>query len=101
MEIKIYCRAKWIKARDAARVHNDKTLDSCILRLMSFLEWNNSDMIAIDSDFGEHTFAFAVIREDGSVSMNGGIVFHGFPEDGYMENGSTMIEPDYGWHIHT
>lgn len=38
---------------------------------------------------------------NGETHMIGGIVFHGWPETGYMTNGSVQLTPEYGWASHT
>lgn len=37
----------------------------------------------------------------GIVRYNGGLVFHGWPDTGYMQNGSVQLDPCYGWSKHT
>ena len=55
----------------------------------------------ISSDFCEHSFGFSDQRVNGQISLCGGIIFHGFPDEGYTENGSVMLSPSYGWSRHT
>lgn len=38
---------------------------------------------------------------DGKEGLVVGIVFHGWSESGYIQNGSCQISPEYGWHKHT
>lgn len=38
---------------------------------------------------------------NGETMMEGGIVFHGWPETGYMTNGSIQLTPQYGWDHHS
>lgn len=100
ISIEITCEEKWQKAVEAASEHDDKTLDNCIVRLLHWLH-GRAKKITISRDYGEHCFFFSEIYEDGSVGICGGIVFHGFKENGYQENGSVMAEPTCGWQIHT
>lgn len=38
---------------------------------------------------------------NGKTSLHGAVVFHGWPETGYFENGSVQLSPQYGWSTHT
>lgn len=38
---------------------------------------------------------------NGTPRINGGIIFHGWPETGYKTNGSVQLSPSYGWATHT
>lgn len=100
-KINIHCKEKWFKAMELSRENHDETFSKCFMRLLSCCNWWNVSELNIGSDFCEHSFTFSICREDGSVSLNGGMIFHGFPKDGYRENGSVQIEPEYGWSIHT
>ena len=86
---------------EASREHYDTTFQDCIMRLTGIYAWNGVKEVNIYSSVGEHCFYFEAIREDGSLSMNGGVIFHGFPEEGYMQNNSVQLTPTYGWSIHT
>lgn len=99
--LNIYCKGKLQKAMEAAQQHDDKTLQNCICRLVSYSMWNTCDHVDLFADYGEYCFYFAVKHIDGTLSMNGGIIFHGWPEEGYRENGSVQLTPQYGWSIHT
>lgn len=102
MTLEIVCEEKWWAAQKEAEAHNDLTLNKCVTRLLSWMhEQSNIKRIVISSDFGKHCFFFSTYYADGNTGICGGIVFHGFPEEGYVSNGSIQIEPDYGWHIHT
>ena len=89
------------KAMELSREHNDKTLQSCLYRLMSFYCWEGVEKVVLYKDWCEHSFTFTAYNEDGTVAINGGLIFHGFPDSGYRESGSVCIEPTYGWQIHT
>ncbi len=97
----VRCKEKLRKAMELSREHDDKTLRDCIYRLVSFCFWKDAEKVVLYSDYYEHSFTFTVFNEDGSVAINGGVIFHGFPEQGYRESGSVCIEPTYGWQIHT
>lgn len=38
---------------------------------------------------------------NGDTRLVGGIVFHGWPETGYQQNGSVQLVPQYGWASHS
>ena len=59
--------------------------------------------VEIYNDFAPKSFMFREVYDittNRRVGMVGGIIFHGFPDTGYQENFS-VIEPQYGWHMHT
>ena len=97
----IKCKEKFKKAMELSREHDDKTFANCMCRLLSFYCWKDVEKVVLYNDYYEHSFTFTVYNEDGSISINGGVIFHGFPEQGYRESGSVCIEPTYGWQIHT
>lgn len=99
--LKIHCREKWCKAFRASRENYDKTFGECVMRLFGFYAWDGVKEVNIYSDRCEHSFYFEVCREDGRVSINGGMIFHGFPDEGYRQNGSVQLSRSYGWSIHT
>lgn len=99
--LNIHCKEKWCKAMEASREHYDKTFQDCVMRLMNIFAWGTTKSVEIYSSFDEHCFYFEAIREDGSVSLAGGMIFHGFPDEGYKQNGSVQLTPSYGWSIHT
>ena len=87
------------------------TLIGCLSRIVAYEANSEENYVSgycsskseysISSDFGEHTFFFSENREDGRQGLCGGIVYHGCPEEGYKENGSVSLSPEYGWQIHT
>ena len=97
----IICKERFKEAMKLSREHRDQTFGNCMMRLLSFLTWDNADKVRLTREWGEHCFYFEVYRADGSVMLNGGVIFHGFPESGYKQNGSAQIDPSYGWQIHT
>lgn len=102
MEIKITCEERWYKAQKLANEHYDDSLDRCVINLMHHMHANSDvKQIVISADFCENCFFFSEFDKDGNAGLCGGIIFHGYPEDGYQENGSVMISPSYGWQIHT
>lgn len=99
--IKIHCKEKWCAAMQLSRENYDKTFSECVMRLMRFYAWNGVSEVNVYSDFCEHSFTFSVKRDDGTLVLNGGMIFHGFPGEGYKQNGSVQLAPAYGWQIHT
>lgn len=57
--------------------------------------------VHIGMDWDDKCFSFSVQNPDGSCGICGGIIFHGAPDLGYLENGSVQLSPSYGWQIHT
>lgn len=85
--------------------HPYDSFRDCIFRI---LQWelnsqlqNEGNEYHIGSEFGQHCLSFGEHRVDGLHGLCGGIIFHGFPETGYQENGSVQIEGCYGWSTHT
>lgn len=108
MEIKILCPEKWsktwVKSQNALNdqsIHYNESLQYMLVRLMSLALHDNVNSVRICSDFCDDSFLFAIERKDGSTYLNGGIIFHGFPKDGFVTNGSVCLSPQYGWAIHT
>lgn len=56
--------------------------------------------IQISYNPGYNEFTFCEYT-NGKQGLVGGIIFHGWPETGYMVNGSYQMEPTYGWSSHT
>ena len=74
--------------------------DSLIDCFWKLSNWNNP--VIVMSDYGKHCFTFRETRiDDPTHAIFGGIIFHGTPETGYLENGSCSLTPTYGWSIHT
>lgn len=85
--------------------HPYDSFRNCIFRI---LQWelnsklqNDGNEYYIGSEFGEYCLSFGEHRVDGLHGLCGGIIFHGFPETGYKENGSVQLEGSYGWSTHT
>lgn len=98
MELIVNCEDRFRKAVEVARDTRDNSLRDCIFRLLT---WNGVSKIFISSDSEEHSFLFTTFDNDGNVDICGGIIYHGNPKKGYKEAGSVLINPSYGWHIHT
>lgn len=97
-------RAAWEKSEEAlcnGQIKYEQSLQYMLVKMMDFARWENVDEVRICSDFDEHCFGFGIIRKDGTLLLNGGIIFHGLPDEGYKVNGSVEISPSYGWATHT
>lgn len=88
--------------------YNHDMIDNFNKVFMGLLAWERFDEdgdhlneILIGSDYDDHCFSFREVYSDGHTGVVGGIIFHGTPELGYVENGSVCISPSYGWQIHT
>ena len=95
--VKIECPERFQEVYEFAKSIN--MLDSLLDCFQSLSNWDNE--IRVAGDFCENCFSFVERRPDGSYGINGGIIFHGSPKQGYQENGSCMMTPTYGWSIHT
>lgn len=108
MNIEIVCPERWNTewkiSREAVRdgvIKHSESLYNVAERCFNWLSLDDIDRVVIGTDFCKHCFSFAIYRIDGSLYMNGGIIFHGLPATGYQENGSVSANPSYGWQIHT
>lgn len=82
------------------RVHGNDSLMDCLKRFHSYTRSASDQYIEMcyfppykEFNFCEYT--------NGRIGLVGGIIFHGWPETGYKENGSVQLSPCYGWPIHT
>ncbi len=80
--------------------HHDDSL------MAIFRRFHNMRRVADDHEvlirYHSHSNEFACIEHyDGEDHMIRHIIFHGWPETGYLTNGSIQIEPKYGWASHT
>lgn len=48
-------------------------------------------------DFAPHSFGFAERTPDGRNGIVGGLLYHGRPDESF----AVVMEPFYGWSIHT
>lgn len=108
ISIEIKCPERWNKewkisceaVRDGV-ITRSRSLYHAAERCFNWLSFEGIDRVVIGSDIYEHSFSFAIYRTDGSLYMNGGIIFHGLSTTGYQQNGSVSTDPKYGWEIHT
>lgn len=83
-----------------AKSIRNTSLEECLERLSKHTRLGVDHYITLMSDFSEHGYLFFE-KLNGECRMNGGIIYHGNPKEGYKENSSVQINPSYGWSIHT
>lgn len=93
MEIK--CEERYQEALDHAEKTGDKTLQNCLDRLKGWEK--NGTTIYLYKDFAPLSFYFEEIDKDGKRRLNGGVNYHGNPD----ESCSFTMDPTIGWQIHT
>lgn len=82
------------------RSHNDDSLFSILRRFHDFRCKSEDHKITVR--YHAHNNEMVWIEHyDGEDRFTGHIVFHGWPETGYMSNGSIQLVPAYGWASHT
>lgn len=80
--------------------HGDTSLMDILKRFHSYRQTAADHFIRINYDqrYNEFGFCEYVNRKP---RLNGGIIFHGWPETGYKTNNSFQLTPKYGWALHT
>ena len=87
---------KLAKAKALAEETNDPTLQRCLDRLDQY--GRDGGYTFLYGDFCPHCFGYTVYRADGSRSFNGGLNYHGSPD----QSCSIRIGEHEGcWSIHT
>lgn len=94
-------RKYFIEQVNYATQHNDNSLMDCLKRFRNYMKKTKGHKIVICRDFSDRSFTFYEDFGNDHYGMNGGIIFHGYPEEGYKENCSVQLTPSYGWSIHT
>ena len=92
--------AKLDESMAFAKRISDTSLEECLARLSKHSRFGVDHYITLMSDFSEHGYLFFE-NLNGECRMNGGIIYHGNPKEGYKENSSVQINHSYGWSIHT
>ena len=83
-----------------AEKHNDKSLSNCMERLTHRIKMSSDHIVRISQDYQERSFLFCHYY-GGQPHDNGGIIFHGYPDEGYRVANSVQLSPSYGWSTHT
>lgn len=80
--------------------HGDRSLTNILRRFHKYTRIASDHVIDVfyRKEDNEFTFVECVNGDDRLV---GGIIFHGWPETGYLANYAVQIDPDYGWSMHT
>ncbi len=94
-------RQYFIEQLKFAWQHNDNSLIDCLHRFRNYRKVGQNHKVVIGRDFSERSFVFHEDYGNGRYGLNGGIIFHGYPDEGYRENSSVQLTPSYGWSIHT
>ena len=47
----IMCKERFKEAMELSREHRDQTFSNCMMRLLSYLTWNNADKVRLTRDW--------------------------------------------------
>lgn len=95
------CEKYFNEQLEYAKQHNDESLENILRRFKHRVKQSSDHKIVINKDgYAERSFVFREIY-GGECHLFGGIIFHGYPEEGYIHNGSTQLVPSFGWQTHT
>lgn len=92
--------AEYEKQLEYASQHNDESLKNCFERLRNRIKMGSDHYVRISQDYQERSFLFCHYY-GGQPHDNGGIIFHGYPDEGYRVANSVQLSPSYGWSTHT
>ena len=74
-----------------------KTIHYKILERLEKWETNSESEITLYYDHSPLSFYFEMNDKSGKRVMNGGLLFHGSPDESY----AVQLVPTKGWQIHT
>lgn len=96
--MKIDCQEHYDKVAEYAKSIGDTTLQNCIDCLKQW-EINSQGVYEIELyyDCSPYSFGFAQVAANGNRGIVGGLLYHGRPD----ESLAVVMEPFYGWSIHT
>lgn len=80
--------------------HGNTSLMNILKRFHSYHQTAEDQFIQIHYNQRYNEFGFCEYV-NGKPRLNGGIIFHGWPETGYKTNNSFQLIPKYGWALHT
>ena len=83
-----------------AEEHNDTSLINCLRRLRGRRKLSDTHVICVSRDYYDRCFMFYESSKERQF-VSGGIIFHGYEDEGYQKNGSVQLDHSYGWSIHT
>ena len=92
----IQCEDRYREAMEYAEKTGDKTLQDCLERLERW-EANGKGIIHLRKDFAPLSFYFEMLDSSGNRIMNGGLLYHGNPDQSF----AVQLVPSKGWDIHT
>lgn len=106
MKISERAQERLTQCLQLARQHEDKSLRNAIHKLLDWelnaIERGEDMEVSITIDCCKNCFRFSEnYSDDPNRGISGGIIYHGYPDEGYKVNGSIQNEPEYGWHTHT
>jgi hypothetical protein len=91
----IKCEERYKEATEFAEKTGNKTLQDCLNRIEQW-EKNRQSEYFLYKDFAPYSFYFEEYK-DGERLLNGGIIYHGNPDQSY----SVTMDSTIGWQIHT
>lgn len=94
--MEIRCEERYRLAMEHAAKTADSTLQECLDRLKSWEEARQCGII-LYYDRAPLSFYFEMTGKDGSRAMNGGVLYHGDPDESF----AVQLVPQKGWQIHT
>lgn len=94
--MKILCEEHFNEVLAYAESINDKTLNDCLERLKKWEEGKDYEVYLM-SDRSPYSFYFEMRYPDGKRYMNGGLLYHGKPD----QSRAYTLDPTKGWQIHT
>lgn len=80
--------------------HGDKSLQNIFRGFHNYRKISSDQNIVVSYDESDRSFWFEEYY-NGESHLCGAIKFHGWPETGYLINGSYQVNPSYGWASHT
>lgn len=80
--------------------HGDASLLSALRRFQHYRRVSDRHTVVVTYHPSYNDFTFCEYI-GGEPRINGGIVFHGWPETGYEYNDAYQLTPTYGWSVHT
>ena len=98
----VLCPERFEAIREFAKSINDTTFEACLKRLQGWEESSQKTerptTLYIGSDFAPHSLSFSLRYADGRIDINGGLLFHGDPD----QSMAVCIDgPFVGWRTHT
>lgn len=94
--MQIKCEERYQEALAHAEKTGDKTLQDCLDRVKRY-EANLNGEAHLMRDRSKLSLYFEIRNSDGKCVMNGGIVYHGDPDESH----SFTFDPTKGWQVHT